>query len=209
MNSAAPGESPREYQQLEARYRRMSDLGGALRVLHWDRSTVMPDGGAEARAAQMATLSVLVHGLETDPELSDLLEAAEARSSSLDDWQAANLREIRRSWRHANAVPAELVEARSRCASDAEITWRTARENDDFASLAPKLETLLSIVREVASAKSTAFGCSAYEALLDAHDPGRRVDEIDRLFAELEGFLPGAAGAGPSPRLVPTISRSP
>ena len=53
------------YRKLEERYRRLADIGGALGVLHWDRATGMPDGGAEARAAQIATLSVFVHRLQT------------------------------------------------------------------------------------------------------------------------------------------------
>ena len=135
------------YRKLEERYRRLADIGGALAVLHWDRATGMPDGGAEARAAQIATLSVFVHGLQTEAVAAELLAAAEAEASQLDEWQSANLREMRRAWRHANAVPTDLVEALSKCASEAEMTWRSARANDDFASLAPKLQTLVALVR--------------------------------------------------------------
>lgn len=178
------------YRNLEERYRRLADLSGALSVLHWDRSTVMPDGGAEARTAQMATLNVIAHRMQTDPELGDLLGVAEDRAAALDPWQAANLRWMRRSWRHATAVASDLVEAVSRCASEAEMTWRSAREEDDFAVLAPKLGALLARVREVAEAKSACFECPAYEALVDEYDPGRRISEIDACFAELEAVLP-------------------
>ena len=72
------------YRNLEERYRRLADVSGALSVLHWDRSTVMPDGGAEARTAQMATLNVIAHRMQTDRELGDLLSAAEDRAGALD-----------------------------------------------------------------------------------------------------------------------------
>ncbi len=85
------------YRNLEERYRRLADVSGALSVLHWDRSTVMPDGGAEARSAQMATLNVIAHRMQTDPELGDLLSDAEDRAAALDPWQAANLRWMRRA----------------------------------------------------------------------------------------------------------------
>jgi carboxypeptidase Taq len=179
------------YRKLEERYRRLADIAGALGLLHWDRATGMPDGGAEARAAQIATLSVFAHRMQTEAVAADLLEAAEAEAPQLDDWQSANLREMRRAWRHANAVPTDLVESLSKCASEAEMTWRSARANDDFATLAPKLQALVALVREVAAAKAAAFGVTSYEALLDEHDPGRCVDEVEARFAELEALLPG------------------
>jgi carboxypeptidase Taq len=151
---------------------------------------MMPSGGAEARAEQMAALSVLAHELRTDPALGELLDEAETDVASLDAWQAANLREMRRAWRHACAVPAALVERLSRAASAAEMAWRSARKHSDFAALAPLLAELLILVREQAAAKSEALGCTPYDALLDAHDPGRRSDEVDRLFARLEAALP-------------------
>ncbi len=180
----------KSYRLLEERHRRMSALAGAQSVLSWDRSTMMPPGGAEARAEQVAALSVLSHELRTDPALGELLDEAEAGVGSLDAWQAANLREMRRSWRHACAVPAALVERLSRAASAAEMAWRSARKDSDFAALAPLLAELLTLVREQAAAKSEALGCPPYDALLDSYDPGRSTDEIDRLFARLEAVLP-------------------
>ena len=80
----------------------------------------MPIGGAEARAEQLATLSTLIHELCIDPAVGDLLDSAEAREGELDDWQRANLREMRARRRHATALPARLVDAISRCASETE-----------------------------------------------------------------------------------------
>jgi carboxypeptidase Taq len=178
------------YRLLEERHRRMSALAGAQSVLSWDRSTMMPAGGADSRAEQMAALAVLLHEQKTDAALGALLDEADAERAALDPWQTANLREMQRAWRHARAVPAELVEALSRASSAAEMRWRDAREKSDFASLAPLLADLVALVREEAAAKSEAFGCTPYEALLDDYDPGRKVAEIDALFAHLESILP-------------------
>ena len=51
------------YQQLEGRFRRLSVLGEAESVLHWDMAAIMPRGGAEARAGQLAELKAVRHGL--------------------------------------------------------------------------------------------------------------------------------------------------
>ncbi|MBF0393610.1 MAG: carboxypeptidase M32 [Alphaproteobacteria bacterium] len=192
------------YRQLERTFARLGTIEEALAILHWDMSAKMPEGGAEARAEQLAVLKSMHHEMLTRPELGDLLD--EAGQAPLDDWRRANLREMRREWAHARAVPADLVEALSRAVSACETVWRTARRDSDFALVAPKLETVLGLVRQVAAAKSAALGVSPYDALLDEYEPGGRSAEIDVLFARLEVFLPDFLGRvmdaqGPAPTL--------
>src|SRR3546814_14922585 len=62
---------------LEARFRRVAAVEGALGMLSWDRMVMMPPGGGEARAEQAATLGVIAHELLTDPEMAGPLETAE------------------------------------------------------------------------------------------------------------------------------------
>ncbi|MCH7693977.1 MAG: carboxypeptidase M32, partial [Proteobacteria bacterium] len=162
-------------------------------VLHWDWATMMPRGGAEARSDQLAALKAVQHGILTDPETGDLLQAADAEGG-LDPWPAANLREMRRMWVHATALSEDLVHALSKACSACETAWRTARADSDFASVLGHLETLLALVREVAAAKSGTLGVSPYDALLDEYEPDGRSDEIDAVFRELEDFLPQFLG---------------
>ena len=54
------------YAALETRFRRLGLLGGAAGILHWDWATMMPPGGAEPRAAQLAELALIRHELLTD-----------------------------------------------------------------------------------------------------------------------------------------------
>ena len=68
----------KQYKALEKQFRRISAVNGALAVLGWDQSTMMPEGGAKARAEQVATLSVLRHEWITDPRLGDQLNEAAA-----------------------------------------------------------------------------------------------------------------------------------
>ena len=183
------------YPELEARFGRLGAVEEAIAVLHWDAAAMMPAGGTAARAEQIATLRVMAHELLSAPEISDLLSAAEAEANSLGVWQRANLREMRRRWRHAAAVPADLIEALSRACSQSEAVWREARPANDFAAALPGLERVLGLTREVAAAKAGQLGTSPYEALLDQYEPGGTVALIDRLFDELAGFLPGLLDA--------------
>jgi carboxypeptidase Taq len=178
------------YQQLQERFRRIGSLEQAISVLHWDTAAMMPAGGAAARAEQLATLRLAAHQHLTTPEIDGLLNEAEAGAGTLDEWQRANMREIRRRRAHALAVPGDLVEAVSRACSECELVWRKARSESDFAAVLPGLERVLGLYREVASVKADRLGTSPYEALLDEYEPGGSVVVIDRLFNEIAGFLP-------------------
>ncbi len=178
------------YQNLETRFRRLNALREAAGVLHWDMSTVMPRGGAEARAEQLAALDVTCHEMMADGALTDLFEEAENQAERLDPWRRANLREMRREWRHATAVEAALVEALSKATMRCEVTWRTARPANDFGTVLPGLREVLSLVRESADAKAAALGCAPYDALLDRYEPGGSSARVAEIFGNLAAFLP-------------------
>ena len=96
---------------------------------------------------------------------------------------------------HENALPSDLVEARTRATSACEMAWREARKNKDFKALLPTLSEVLAVMRRVGEAKAAALGTSLYDALLDEFEPGGRAQRIDPLFAELRGFLPDLLAA--------------
>jgi carboxypeptidase Taq len=182
------------YQDLEARFRRLYALREAAGVLHWDMSTMMPEGGAGARSEQLAVLEVVCHEALTDEALGDLFAAAEEDAEALDPWARANLHEMRREWRHATALDAALVEALAKASMACEMIWRRARPENDFAAVLPALEEVLALTRRAAEAKAEALGLSPYDALLDQYEPGGRIDRIAPLFDDLAAFLPGFLG---------------
>lgn len=178
------------YHHLEDHFARIGNLDDAVGMLHWDMTTIMPRGGAGARAEQMATLRRLRHSLVAGPEVADLLNEAEA-SNSLAPWQEANLAEMRRAQIHAAAVEGKLIEALSKACAACEMIWREARPAADFACVRPALSEILRLGREIAAAKAEKLGCSPYEALLDEWEPGGRTQDIDPIFDDLADFLPG------------------
>ena len=178
------------YETLETRFRRLGTLEEATAILTWDTATLMPSSAAPARAEQVAALRVIGHEILTAPELGELLEAA-AAEPGLDLWQRANLREMKRQWLHATAVPPRLVEALTKACSASEMVWRKARPAGDFAAVRPYVQHVLDLTREVAAAKADRLGKSPYEALLDAYEPDGSTAEIDFLFDDLALMLPG------------------
>jgi carboxypeptidase Taq len=176
------------YRSLEARFRRIAAIEGASSMLWWDQAAMMPAGGAEMRAEQLAELKLIRHELVTHPTVEELIGAAE--SEPLDAWQRANLAEMRRRWLNATALEPRLVEAWSRATSDGEMAWRTARPKSDFASARPALEKIVGLAREIGAAKGAALGLDPYDALHDGYEPGGRAADFDPIFARLERELP-------------------
>ncbi len=199
------------YGRLEALFRQLDALSGAEAMLHWDMATMMPPGGSDARADQLACLRAFGHERLTAPEMVELLAQAESEVSVDQQpeavWRQANVREMRRRHAHATALTSEQVDRLSRAVSACEAAWRSARADSDFAAVLPSLERVLAVVQETAAAKAEALGLSAYDALLDEYEPDGRSAEIDRVFGELAGFLPELLGrvlerqaVGPAPQ---------
>ncbi|MEO8557488.1 MAG: carboxypeptidase M32 [Rhodospirillales bacterium] len=176
------------YTTLEARFRRAALLGDSMAMLGWDRSVMMPSGSGSARAEQVAALEVVAHETLVAPDMADLLDAA--GQATLDSWQQANLREMRRRWIHATALTPHLVEARTKASAQSEMMWREARAKSDFKLLLPYLQTVLDLTREIGQAKASVLNCSLYDALLDEYEPGGKSARIDAIFADLQDFLP-------------------
>lgn len=179
------------YRELEARFARLADLGAALAILGWDERTMMPAGASPGRAETNAGLRVLSHELLTGAELGELLARVDGEHNQLDEWQRANVAEMRWQRIHATAVPADLVHALALIESKTEMAWRSARPNNDFTSIRPLLEETVRLVRESAVAKAEALGLAPYDALMDQYDPGLRTAFVDPIFDAYAAFLPG------------------
>jgi carboxypeptidase Taq len=157
-------------------------------IVSWDRNTMMPPKGNEARAAAEAELHGLIHRGRTDARLVDLLSAA--AGEPLDEIERANLREMVRDWRGANALPDALVEAKTLAGARCEHAWRTQRPANDWRGFAENLREVVRLSREEARLLAESSGLSRYDALLDRYEPGMRAAEIDRIFGQMKAWLP-------------------
>lgn len=179
------------YQQLEQEFRRLHAFRGALSLLRWDQAVMMPRGSSDVRGEQLAALETEYHALLTAPKVTRLLDRARANSQGLEDWQVANLREMRRQRDHAIATPPTLVSRLARATARAEAKWIEARRASDFALFAPHLEEVVQLVRDKAALLGQALNLQPYDALVDEFSPGITTQEIDGLFKALSRKLPG------------------
>ena len=181
------------YDDLSARWTRLHRLGHLQSIAGWDRAAMMPAKGSEARALALAEMDGLLHGLRTEPVLVDLI--ARAADEPLDPTQRANLRELRRDWLAANALPPALVQAQSLAASRCEHAWQSQRPAGDWDGFLANLREVVRLAREQASRLAEATGLGRYDALMDQYEPGMTSAEVAAVFDDLQAWLPGVVKA--------------
>ena len=178
------------YKQLEQEFKRLHAFRGALSLLRWDAAVMMPRGSADVRGEQLATLETEYHALLTAPRISRLLDRAQANTQGLQDWQVANLREMRRQRDHAIATPASLISRLAKTVSRAEVCWLEARAQGRFELFAPLLTEVVHLVRDKAALLGQALNLAPYDALVDEFSPGIATADIDALVKALSRRLP-------------------
>jgi carboxypeptidase Taq len=170
---------------LKERLATISDLHGARSVLFWDQQTYMPEGGVDARAEQLATLSRIAHEMLVSQETGRLLDRA--GEPEPDTEEHALVRLARREYDRATRLPTRLVEETARATALAEPAWARARAESDWAAFAPHLERILTLRREAAEALG--YRDHPYDALLDLHEPGAKKARLEEIFAELRAEI--------------------
>jgi carboxypeptidase Taq len=178
------------YQQLEEEFRRLHAFRGALATLRWDAAVMMPRGSAEVRGEQLAALESECHAILTSPKVSRLIDRAHANAQGLEDWQVANLREMRRQRDHALATPNSLVSRLAKASARAEAHWTLARRTLNFADFAPHLSEVVALIRDRAALLGQHLGLAPYDALVDEFSPGVLTADLDVLFKALGRRLP-------------------
>ncbi len=179
------------YNALLERMGEVNDLLCSVSMLSWDARVMMPPGGADTRARQMATLKVFARNHLVSDETRRLLDAAEAETASLpdDSVERTICAQVREAIDYHLRIPAELVQRRAEMGSKGQHIWAKARAESDFAAFAPVLKATLELNREMA--ECIGYERHPYDALMYRFEPGESVASLQPLFAALrEGILP-------------------
>jgi carboxypeptidase Taq len=174
-------------ESLRERLAELSDLSSLGRLAAWDQRTMMPPGGAAARAQQFAALERLTHARATGDEIGAWLAEVEG-DGDLGDVDRDLARLARRDWDHDRRVPVELAAARVQAAAEAQALWQEARAASDFALFAPALERNVELARDYAACFD--HGGHPYDALLADYDHGLSAARVQEIFGPLAQALP-------------------
>jgi carboxypeptidase Taq len=186
---------PASYSELRERLIEVHNLDRAAAVLTWDERTMMPPGGAAARADQLATLVRVKHYRLAADEVGRLLGQLSTYEESMpyDSTEASLIRVARRDHEKARRVPPDLEADLARAAATGEHAWREARERDDYGLLLPHL-------RHNVELRPRYVDCfpdveDPYDVLLDDFEPGMKTADMERLLGELKDALLPLTGA--------------
>ena len=195
--------APPELAALLTRMGELTDLQSLGALMFWDQNTMMPPGGAGARADMADTLQRVLHARETDPELGRLLDVLEPWAAG-EDPEADDVRLVqwaRRDFEKTVRVPADLAAEITRARAVGLQAWQEALAANDFARFRDALERHV----ELRHAYVACFEGAAhpYDVLLDDFEPRMTTARLRLLFAELTaGLLPlvnSVAADGPAP----------
>ncbi|WJY26305.1 carboxypeptidase M32 [Sporosarcina trichiuri] len=159
----------------------------ALTVLQWDSHTQMPPGGVDSRADVTGILSAKLQESETSDRMKDMIEEMKAVSENEFILQAAE--ECNRIYEKSRKIPNDRYRQYVTLCSKSEAVWGEARKTDDFKLFEPYLQQIVSFNREFAD--RWGYEGHPYNALLDNHEPGVKVDMLDEVFPALQQSLTG------------------
>jgi carboxypeptidase Taq len=189
--------TPTELTALRTRMAELTDLQALGALMFWDQNTMMPPGGAEARAEMAGTLERVIHARETDPELGRLLDALEPWAAGQDPEadDARLVHWVRRDFEKAVRVPEDLAAEITRAKALGLQAWQEALAASDFSrfrdALARQLELRHRFVECFEGFEHP------YDVLLDDFEPGLTTAEVRPLLAELrEALVPLVAATG-------------
>jgi carboxypeptidase Taq len=172
--------------ELKRRLGEVMDLTRMQYLQQWDMEVWMPPDGADARAAQIATLQTILHDRRIDDRLGELLDELEPYAASLphDADDACLIRVARRDWEKLRKVPSELATEIARAQAESYQAWVKAREESNFGEFRPHLERTLELQRRL-------IECFApyddpYDVLLDNYEEGMLTEEVRTVFARLQ-----------------------
>ena len=172
-------------EQFKSLLAEVADLNNAQALLGWDQQTYMPQGGAEARGNQLATLGKISHQKFTSDEIGKLLgeleKEYEGADSDSDDLRL--LKVTRHNYDQATRVPSEFVAEFAVVTSKAFEAWVEARGKSDFSIFRPHLEKVVELNQRYVKFFPPAD--HPYDILLDQFERGMKTADVKEIFDAL------------------------
>ncbi len=179
------------YAAFEAEIARVNDVLCSVNLLTWDSRTMMPPGGLEARAKQIATLVGIARDMATSDTLQRSIEHAQVELEGVapSDTRRLAVEQAKDAIAVLSRIPADLISAAAELKTVAQGSWTNARAANDFATFAPYLERTMEMQRQIAQA--IGYGEHPYDAAISAYEPGMSWSRLKTVYDDLsKGLLP-------------------
>lgn len=162
-------------------------------VTAWDHETEAPSGAIALEATQQAVLAEMEYQLQTDPVFQEAVELLYGDLPALDAVLAHEITEQHRIIDEMKQIPMAEYAGYRELLSRTYPVYVRAKQNNDFAALAPNLEKIICYNRNLTGYLEKP-GKKGYDVLLDRFEPGFLQRDYDRFFGLIrEKLVPFAA----------------
>ena len=167
---------------------RISELGKLSSLAYWDMKMSMPSKATEQRASTLGFLSGEIFKMVTSDKVKEFIDFFEPIMNELDLVDRSMIKVLKKSYYEIKNIPQDKFEEYTVATSLGEAAWEEAKAKKDFEIFKPKLENIVSLLREFT--EYYGYEENRYDALLNQYEEGLTVKKIDKLFNELkEGIL--------------------
>ncbi len=168
-------------------YQEMAMIGRIKAVLDWDLNVNLPPKASQERAMQSAYLAEKTTKLWADEDFRKTLRLATLAQGKLSEEEQAIIRNMEHAGKFYLKVPSEIIIQKEKVASEAFMSWREAKEKNDYSIFLPSLKELIKIDQIIA--KHLGFSENPYDALLDQYEPGLKARYVKETFDKLKPEL--------------------
>lgn len=184
------GEQAAGYNDLKYYFANLNTLFSIRGTLAVDMMTAMPAGAINRRLHDIAAITKRIYAETTSNAVTRLLgqveDDAKNNPGNWDEWNKANLLEMRRIHSHLSALPPELYLASVQVASEGRKRHAAAMEGQSWNEIQTHLSQVVDLYRHMADLKQKAFGTNTrYEALLLGYASDISEKQLDSLYDAL------------------------
>ena len=185
---------------LEEAERTLRVYRNAMHVLSFDGATAAPKNAARRRGETMGHFSGVIHAALTDGRVREALQTVLDAGEGADRVLRRRAELLKDESDDLLVTPAEEYEAYRRLLNESDAVWHEAKLKSDWAAFAPYVEKIVAYLRRYAARKDPSV--PAYDVLLDRHEKGLTIAQLDAFFGTLRADLTPvilAVGQKPAP----------
>ena len=185
VQEPAPG-----YNDLKFYFANLNTMFSIRNTLAIDMMTAMPAGSLKRRIHDISSITKRIYAETTTPTVTNLLEKVEneaaANPDGWNDWDKANLSEMRRIHSHLSSLPPDLYIASVQVANEGRKMHAAAKKINKWEDAQPYIQKVVDLYRKIAELKQKKFNTpSPYRALLMGYASDISDRQMDDLYDKL------------------------
>jgi len=184
------GEPATGYNDLKYYFSNLNTLFSIRGMLAMDMMTAMPPAALGRRLNDISAVTKRIYAETTTNAVSRLLDQVEneaaAHPDNWDNWNKANLTEMRRIHSHLSALPPDMYIASVQVASEGRKRHASAMAGQSWKEIQPYITSVVDLYRKIGELKQRKFGVKTpYKSLLLGYASDISLTQMDALYDEL------------------------